>query len=86
VNRAIDSLLKKGWVERKDDPNDRRRWIVKLTDEGWAVAKKVGGVYRRLADDAFSALPVGDRKHFFSLLQRLIEKGLSEDIRKELTI
>lgn len=30
--RHIDRLEEKGWVERRDDPNDRRAWLLFLDD------------------------------------------------------
>lgn len=85
VNRALDSLQTRGWVARHDDPGDRRRWIVRLTPEGLKTAKKVDGVYRSLANEVFSSLKESERKTLYSLLLRLLEKGLSEEIRKEIT-
>lgn len=34
MTRILDSLVEKGCVERRNDPNDRRRVLVKITDEG----------------------------------------------------
>jgi DNA-binding MarR family transcriptional regulator len=33
VTAVLDRLEKAGWVERKPDPNDRRRVVVELTDK-----------------------------------------------------
>jgi DNA-binding MarR family transcriptional regulator len=30
----VDRLKRQGWVQREQDPNDRRSWLVVLTDEG----------------------------------------------------
>lgn len=37
VSRAIDSLVRKGLVSREEDPEDRRRRVITLTDEGHRV-------------------------------------------------
>jgi DNA-binding MarR family transcriptional regulator len=34
VSRAIDSLVRTGFVERQADPDNRRRLALRLTDEG----------------------------------------------------
>ena len=34
MTQVVDELVALGYVERRDDPNDRRRRIVSLTDEG----------------------------------------------------
>ena len=41
IGKAIDALERAGLVERKKDPEDRRKALVCLTDEGRKVAKKV---------------------------------------------
>ncbi len=35
VSRAIASLIARGWLAQLDDPNNRRRRPVALTDAGW---------------------------------------------------
>ena len=37
VSRSINVLVDRGWVERWDDPGDRRQTIVRLTPEGRRV-------------------------------------------------
>src|SRR5689334_18061301 len=34
VSRAVDAMVRLGLVERKQDPNNRRRLSLRLTDEG----------------------------------------------------
>jgi DNA-binding MarR family transcriptional regulator len=31
----VDRLMRQEWVQREQDPNDRRSWLVVLTDKGW---------------------------------------------------
>lgn len=84
VNRALDSLEKKGWVFREDHPTDRRRWVVKLTKDGKEVAKTVDKLYQRIADSTFQVLSEADRKIFFSMLDRVSLLGFSDEVKKEL--
>jgi DNA-binding MarR family transcriptional regulator len=37
MSRAIDVLVRKAWVARESDPNDRRQIILTLTEEGQHV-------------------------------------------------
>lgn len=37
----IDSLTRHGFLERQQDPDDRRRYIIKLTETGEAVADQL---------------------------------------------
>src|SRR5689334_4120251 len=37
MSRAIDVLVRRDWVERRSDPNDRRQVILTLTPDGQAA-------------------------------------------------
>jgi DNA-binding MarR family transcriptional regulator len=37
VTRVVEELVKKGYVQREEDPADRRIRVIDLTDEGKAV-------------------------------------------------
>ena len=41
LTNLINNLEKKGWVERKEDPNDRRNKQIYLTQEGEALSTRV---------------------------------------------
>lgn len=41
VTRLLDALVARGLVRREADPNDRRRHIVSLTDEGARAARRL---------------------------------------------
>ena len=41
TSRSVARLEKRGLVSRQDDPSDRRRSYVELTDEGWAVHDEI---------------------------------------------
>lgn len=42
MTRILDSLVSKGFVERKNDENDRRKVLVSATEEGIKHAKEQG--------------------------------------------
>jgi DNA-binding MarR family transcriptional regulator len=48
VTGLIDRLEKSGYVKRSDHPNDRRVYLVYLTEEGNRVANKALPIVRRL--------------------------------------
>ncbi len=74
VSRAIDGLVRKGLVSREEDPEDRRRRLVSLTDEGHNVTnaalmgRAVGAV--KLA----SSFSGEELQELDNLLSRLIER------------
>lgn len=84
VSRAIDSLVRKGLVSRVEDPDDRRRRLIALTDEGHQVTnaalmgRAVGAV--RLA----SSFTDQELKDLDSLLSRLIEREDLASIHQQL--
>ena len=41
TSRSVARLEKRGLVIRQDDPSDRRRSYVALTDEGWAIHDEI---------------------------------------------
>ena len=41
VTSIIDRLVAKGLVERQDDPTDRRRVIVAISEDGAAIAERI---------------------------------------------
>jgi len=84
VSRAIDSLVRKELVTRTEDPEDRRRRLISLTDDGHnltnaaLMGRAVGAV--KLAD-SFTADELGELD---SLLSRLIEREDLAAIRDQL--
>ena len=66
-------LYRRGLVERDRDPNDRRRYVVGLTEEGRQVladADKAVGVGE---EDMLSVLSAGEREHLWELLRRIAD-------------
>jgi DNA-binding MarR family transcriptional regulator len=44
VTGIVDTLLRRGWVERAPHPNDRRRVLVSITDAGRALLAEANDV------------------------------------------
>jgi MarR family transcriptional regulator, lower aerobic nicotinate degradation pathway regulator len=69
----LDELEEQGLVERKRDPNDRRRHIVRLTSEGKKALRRLRVLAKQLEDDFLTPLSDDDRQALHSLLLRLAE-------------
>jgi DNA-binding MarR family transcriptional regulator len=41
ASRIVDALLRRGWVERKEDPDDRRMKRIGITDAGRVVLERI---------------------------------------------
>jgi DNA-binding MarR family transcriptional regulator len=70
----LDELEERGLVERRRDPKDRRRHIVRLTGDGKKMLRRVRALATELEDDFLSPLSEKERASLHGHLLRLAEK------------
>jgi MarR family transcriptional regulator, lower aerobic nicotinate degradation pathway regulator len=70
----LDEIEERGLIERRRDPNDRRRHLVQMTTDGKRKLRRLRTLARGLEDDFLEPLTDAERTELQSLLLKLAEK------------
>jgi DNA-binding MarR family transcriptional regulator len=68
---VLDGLEEGGWIERRRDPNDRRRHTVSLTPAGKRQLVKMRGIVSRIEDSFLAPLDAQAREALRQTLMQL---------------
>ncbi len=80
VTNRIDGLLKRDFVTRSEDPEDRRRVLVELTPKGLKMINRASEARFSCAETAVSNLTKQECKTMNRLLSKLLH---ASDLREE---
>ncbi len=72
VVELIDDLEKKGVVERRRNPADRRSYALHLTAKGRIIQKRATKAFDASVDEFFGPLTAAERKALADMLTRVI--------------
>ncbi|HIU04119.1 MAG TPA: winged helix-turn-helix transcriptional regulator [Candidatus Coprousia avicola] len=70
MTRILDSLVSKGYVERKNDERDRRKVLVRVTPEGVEHSKKQGESSVAAVAQQLSALGDSSARELLNVLEK----------------
>jgi DNA-binding MarR family transcriptional regulator len=70
----LDNLERRGLVERRANPDDRRLYSIHLTKDGGETLEKIGKVAREHQDALLSALNRAERDELAALLLRIADQ------------
>ena len=81
----VDRLEKRGLVERRANPDDRRVWRVMLTDKGRILVRKILPEYFALSEEVWGEVPAHRAKEITQELSQLEQRArlLAERLSKE---
>jgi len=71
IKGVVDRLAKRGFVLTAADPNDGRRLVLSLTDEGLAVIDRNIDTAIAVTEETLSPLTSGERMILVELLRRM---------------
>jgi DNA-binding MarR family transcriptional regulator len=70
----LDDMEARQLVERREDPEDRRRYALHLTEEGRSMLAKIGQASREHSQALLAALSRNEQRQLAVLLQRIADE------------
>ena len=67
----VDSMVKKGLFDRKENPRDRRSLCIRLSEEGESRYRTLFNGMKKKLDTLFSILPQEDKENFCRIVDTL---------------
>jgi DNA-binding MarR family transcriptional regulator len=73
VTAAVTDLEERGYLERAPDPADRRRNLVRITEQGEAFLRKLDSELNTAQEELLGPLSPSEREALVAMLARLVE-------------
>ncbi len=71
VSRIVELLVNRGYIIRKADKNDRRKFLVSLTEEGQRIYKKSAPILHDARTLGWEGLDDNDYEHLTRILGKI---------------
>lgn len=74
ITGLVDGLLKDGLVERKPDPHDRRRYLIRLSEAGHNLIKKLLPIHFQNIRTFMDVLDKEEKENLIGLLTKILDR------------
>ena len=75
ISRAVSSLLKNDYITRSEDPSDRRRQVLNLSELGREVYERIVPLAQQYENDLMSSLTAEEREQLDSIIEKLMDRA-----------
>lgn len=75
ISRAVSSLFKNDYISRSEDPSDRRRQVLNLTELGREVYERIVPLAQQYENDLMSSLSAEERQQLDSIIEKLMDRA-----------
>jgi len=77
----VDEMEERGLIERREDPDDRRRYALHVTQKGLATLGAIGRISREHSQALLTAISAEEQRQLAILLQRIADQqGLTPGV------
>ena len=73
IAEVVSRLIRRGYLDKVRDPQDGRRYLLRLTDDGLRAHRKLSLRTARMNQVFLAPLSAEERTLFFSLIQRVTD-------------
>lgn len=71
MTRILDRLALKQFIERQPDPNDRRAFIIRITDKGASLVNGVLEIFGNFIDEILAEISLEDQETCRNVLNQI---------------
>ncbi|MBK9629189.1 MAG: MarR family transcriptional regulator [Flavobacteriales bacterium] len=79
ILRQLDQLEQQGWVERQQDPNDRRRKYLVVTKAGQEIHRKGAKIRDKVFTQALEGIAPKHVATVLDVLENMARNSMSQD-------